>query len=112
MSESILHLETELDLLKIKDGDTVILRYDPEIHPHPEVIAGQRLRDYLKGIGIDCVVLVLPFGMDLEAVDEQEMELYGWVRPERRAYKNRRKKDPSAPAKGTIPGPSVPGLQT
>lgn len=106
---SLDRLETEIDLLQVQDGDTVVLRYNPEIHPQPDV-AGERLREYFKGIGTDAVVLVMPIGMDLEVYDEGDMELFGWVRPERRPYKNRRKKSSTKKPDG-IPGPSVPGLE-
>jgi hypothetical protein len=103
-----MRLETEIDLLQIKDGDTVLLHYNPEVHPDGADRAGNRLRAYLKSIAIDAVVLVMPFGMDLDVMDEDDMRLYGWVRPERR--KQRAKPKASKKKPEDIPGPTTPGL--
>lgn len=104
-------LETEIELLQVKDGDTVLLRYNPEIHPDPEHIAGDKLRKYFEQIGTKVTVLVAPFGMDIETLDEDAMKLYGWVRPPRRPERKRKEK-PKAPqdAPGVKPGPTTPGL--
>jgi predicted esterase len=77
-------LDTEVELLDVNDGDVVVLRWHPDYHDKMPTAEGQWLKDYFRSQGKDVTVLVMPMGYNIERLDEDQMALLGWVRPERR----------------------------
>lgn len=72
----------EVDKLRIKNGDVVILRTNtPQLTLDGYEEQAKLIRNHLYAQGIeDVLIMVLSPNTDLQALDEMEMERYGWVR--------------------------------
>lgn len=79
----IAEFKFQVERLQPKENDIILLRY-------PEGVEPGDVGDYLTAIGMamedrpSLLVVALPHGWDLKALDEREMGDYGWVRADRR----------------------------
>lgn len=74
----------EVDKLRIKNGDVVILRTDkPVLTSDGYEERAKLIRNHLYAQGIeDVLILVLAPSTDLSTLNEAEMKRHGWVREE------------------------------
>lgn len=79
---------TDVQVLHVEDGDVLVVRYDQtEVGVDSVRDHATKLRDMYERQGKKTTVLVMPFTVDLEQLDEDKMRLMGWVRPARNVEK-------------------------
>lgn len=80
MSIDIPSIEAQVKLLDLKSGSTLIVQVDPEKY---DTVNGSELQELLSDLARryeDLLVLIVPVGVDLKALDANAMRQMGWTR--------------------------------
>lgn len=78
---SIVTVITPFEVLTVRDGDVLILRFDPATTRVEKQELAQQAAQTIEGTaGARVTVVVMEESMTIEALDENEMRKFGWVR--------------------------------
>lgn len=71
---------SELELIDIKEGELMLITLPSGLSGQQSNAIGQGVVDALRGLGKDNPVLLMPEGIGLHAINEDDMKELGWIR--------------------------------